>query len=157
MKTVYFALGTNIGRRKSNLYKALKLIEECGLKIVKKSHIYNTKAISKINQGDFLNMCIEVQTMHGPQKILRATQLVEKQMGREKKGKKRIGYEKPRIIDIDILLVGNEIINKKNLKIPHPRMHKRKFVLEPLSDIAPLIKHPLQHKTVRELLKNLPN
>lgn len=157
METVYLALGSNIGRRKYHLSKALKLIEECGLDITKKSKIYKTKAVSKIKQDDFLNMCVEAKTTHSPEKLLTAIQLIEKQIGRTRKEKKKVGYEKPRIIDIDIIFYGNKIVGRRNLKIPHPRMHKRKFVLEPLSEIAPLIKHPLQHKTVCELLKNLPN
>jgi 2-amino-4-hydroxy-6-hydroxymethyldihydropteridine diphosphokinase len=154
MNKIYLALGSNIGRRRNNLIKALKLIEECGIKITKKSKIYETKAVSQVKQGDFLNMCVEAKTRHSPEKVLRAIKVVEKQMGRKRKEKKRSGYEKPRIIDIDILLFGGNIISKRNIKIPHPSMHKRKFVLKPLNDIAPDALHPIIKKKISELLKN---
>lgn len=155
MKKVYLALGSNVGRRPANLKKALKLIDECGIKITKKSSVYETKAVSRIKQRNFLNMCALAKTAHSPEKILRAVKLIEKQMGRERVSKKRKGYEKPRVIDIDILFYGQKIIKKRNLKIPHPQIHLRKFVLEPLCEIAPNYKHPLKQKTVAELLKNL--
>ena len=82
--------------------------------------------------------------------------MIEKQMGRLTPRQKKAGYEKPRIIDIDILLYENLIINKKNLKIPHKLLHKRRFALQPLNEIAPLLKHPTQLKTTAVLLKELP-
>lgn len=157
MNKIYFSLGSNIGKRHDNLKKALKLIEECGIKITKKSKVYQTKAVSNVKQRDFLNMCVEAKTRHSPEKVLRAIQIIEKQMGRKRNEKKRAGYEKPRIIDIDILLFGVKIINKRNLKIPHPRMHEREFVLKPLNDIAPDALHPKTIKKISELLKNLSN
>jgi 2-amino-4-hydroxy-6-hydroxymethyldihydropteridine diphosphokinase len=155
MNKIYLALGSNMGKRRNNLKKALNLIEECGIKIIKKSKIYETKAVSKVEQDDFLNMCVEAKTRHSPEKVLRAIQIVEKQAGRKRKEKKRAGYEKPRVIDIDILLFNGKIINKRNLKIPHPEMHEREFVLKPLNDIAPEALHPKIKKKISELLKNL--
>jgi len=141
MHTAYLALGTNLGSRKRNLIKACKLLEECGVKVTKTSKIYETKAVSRIKQPKFLNQCVEVQTEHSPQKLLKICQLIERQMGRKRSTPKRAGYEKPRIIDIDILLYENLKINTRTLKIPHPRMHLREFVLKPLNDIAPCVKY----------------
>lgn len=141
MFTAYLSLGSNLGKRPNNLKKAQKLLEECGVHIKKASKIYETNAVSRVKQGKFLNMCIEVQTMHSPQKLLAICQLIEKQMGRKRLKPKRAGYEKPRIIDIDILLFEDLKINTRQLKIPHPRMHLREFVLKPLNDIAPCVKY----------------
>lgn len=155
MSKAYLALGSNLGKRPYNLKKARKLLEECGVFIKKSSKIYETKPVSRIPQRKFLNQCLLVETEHNPQKLLKIAKLIEKQMGREQIAKKRKNYEKPRLIDLDILLYENLQINTKFLKIPHPRMHKRKFVLEPLNDIAPLLEHPVQHETINYLLKNL--
>ncbi|MFC1810966.1 2-amino-4-hydroxy-6-hydroxymethyldihydropteridine diphosphokinase [Patescibacteria group bacterium] len=155
MSKAYLALGSNLGKRPQNLKKAIELLKECGVKILKSSKIHETKPVSRILQRKFLNQCLEVETKHNPQKLLKICQLIEGQMGRDRIVKKRKYHEKPRKIDIDILLYENLIINSKFLKIPHPRMHKRKFVLEPLNDIAPRLEHPTQHKTINYLLKNL--
>ncbi len=151
-KTAYLSLGSNIGKRPTNLKKAIKLIEECGIVVSKKSGFYETAAVSKIKQKNFINMCIEIKTTASSRKLLQICQMIEKQMGRNRKLPKKEGYEKPRIIDIDILMYENEKINKRNLKIPHPKMHKRRFVLEPLNEIAPHLTHPVQHKTIKQLL-----
>ncbi len=155
MFKAYLALGSNLGKRPYNLKKAKRLLEECGVKITKVSKIYETRPVSRVNQRKFLNQCLEVKTDHDPKKLLSICQIIEKQMGRKKLQPKKIGHEKPRIIDIDILLYENRIIDTKFLKIPHPRMHLRKFALEPLNDIAPGLVHPKQHKTINNLLKNI--
>jgi 2-amino-4-hydroxy-6-hydroxymethyldihydropteridine diphosphokinase len=157
MATAYLSLGSNIGRRKSNLQKALTLLEECGLTIIKKSHVYETQAVSKIDQRDFLNMCVEIQTDFTPEKLRIISHLIENQMGRTRSSKKNRGYEEPRIIDIDILLYDQKIVNKRNLHIPHKRMHERKFVLVPLNEIAPHFRHPVQQKTIFRLLNDCPD
>jgi 2-amino-4-hydroxy-6-hydroxymethyldihydropteridine diphosphokinase len=156
MAKVYLGLGTNVGRLKDNFKKAITLLKECGLNVLKQSSMFKTKAISKVQQRDYLNMCIEVETGFTPEKIFKICQMVEKQMGRPKEKKKK-GFEKPRIIDIDILLYDKKIIKKRNLKIPHLNMHKRLFVLEPLNEIAPHIMHPVQQKTIKMLLKECLN
>lgn len=138
MATVYLSLGTNIGRRPNNIKRAARLLDECGLKIEDMSALYETVPVSKIKQRNYINACVRVKTDFSPQKVLRTTQHIEKQMGRDRSKPKRKGYEKPRIIDIDILLYDDLIINKKNLKIPHPEMYKREFVMKPLSDIVEL-------------------
>lgn len=132
---IFLALGSNLGNRKNNLQKAIKLLNECGVNTVKKSKIRQTKAVSKVKQPDFLNMCIKVVTQHNPQKLLKVIHLIEKEIGRDRSKLKRKGYERPRLIDIDILIFNDLKINKRNLQIPHPRMQERKFVMDPLNDI----------------------
>ncbi|MFC1655465.1 2-amino-4-hydroxy-6-hydroxymethyldihydropteridine diphosphokinase [Patescibacteria group bacterium] len=154
-KTAYLSLGSNIGRRSSNLKKALKLIEECGIVVSKKSKFYETVAVSKIKQRNFVNMCVEIKTTVSPQKLLQICQMIEREMGRDRKSPKKEGYEKPRIIDIDIIIYEKEKINQRNLKVPHPKMHERRFVLEPLNEIAPHLVHPVQQKTIKQLLNAL--
>lgn len=135
MHTVYLSLGSNIGNRVNNIKKAVALLDECGLTVEDISALYETAAVSKIKQRDFINACVKVKTLFSPEKVLRIVQLIEKQMGRDRSRPKRKGYEKPRIIDIDILLYDDLKVNKRNLKIPHPEMKNRDFVLKPLSDI----------------------
>lgn len=105
MHTVYLSLGSNIGNRNNNIKKAVVLIDECGLIVEDMSALYETEAVSKIKQRNFINACVKVSTRFSPEKVLRIVQLVEKQMGRDRSLPKRKGYEKPRIIDIDILLI----------------------------------------------------
>ncbi|MCD6109617.1 2-amino-4-hydroxy-6-hydroxymethyldihydropteridine diphosphokinase [bacterium] len=137
MAEVYLSLGSNIGRRPNNVKKAVVLLDECGLVVEKMSGLYETAPVSKIKQRYFINACIKVNTDFLPQKVLRIIQNIEKEMGRDRLKPKHKGYERARIIDIDILLYDNLVINKRNLKIPHPEMKNRSFVLQPLADIAP--------------------
>lgn len=153
MNTAYLSLGSNVGRRADNLKKALKLLKECGINILLISDIFETQAVSKIKQKDFLNLCIKIQTDFSPEKLLNICMLIEKEIGRDRSEKRRAGYEKPRIADLDILLFNQEIIRKKNLTVPHKRMHERMFVLKPLSQIAGEALHPVLKKTIKQLLK----
>lgn len=136
---IYLGLGSNLGRKSDNLKKAIKLLDECGVKTIKQSKIYITDPISKVPQPKFANQVIEVQTQHPPQKLLQIIKLIERQMGRKRNKPKRAGYERPRLIDIDILIYNKQKINKRNLKIPHPRMKQREFVMKPLKEIAPML------------------
>lgn len=125
----YIGIGTNLGDRNQNIKTAIKKITKFG-KIIKKSSIYETDPIGYKNQGKFLNLVIEIETELNPEKLLKTLQKIEKRMGRTRTFKNG-----PRIIDLDILLYNDEKIDKPTLKIPHPRMRKRKFVLKPLSEI----------------------
>lgn len=136
---IFLALGSNLGRKSDNLKKAMKLLEECGVRTIKQSKVYITKPISKVQQPDFANQAIEVETQHKPEKLLKIIKLIEKQMGRDRSKPKRTGYERPRIIDIDILIYNNLKINRRNLKVLHPRMKERDFVMKPLKEIAPML------------------
>ena len=143
MAIVYLSLGSNKGRRSDNIKKAVRLLDECGLRVRDMSALYETKPVSKVAQRDFINACVRVETSFSPQKVLRVVQHIEGVMGRDRSRPKRKGYERPRIIDIDILLYDNITLQTNRLTIPHPRMHKRAFVLEPLADIAPDITEKL--------------
>ncbi len=133
MTKVYLSLGSNIGDRKSYLDRAIKSLnnlEETTVTTV--SSFYETPAWGKTDQADFLNCCCELETQLVPQALLSACQKIEKDLNRV-----RHEHWGPRTIDIDILLFGDGVINEENLKIPHPYMLERTFVLVPLEEIAP--------------------
>lgn len=152
INVVYFSLGSNIGRRKDNINKALELLNECGVKITTTSGFYETEPVSLFPQKYFFNLCAEGETEAEPSKLLQICKNIEKEIGRKMSRLKAPGYYEPRIIDIDILLYGQKIIRKRNLIIPHKKMHLRRFVLEPLNEIDPYINHPVLHKNIKELL-----
>lgn len=150
MAIVYLSIGSNLGRREDNCLKALKAIEEKGMTIKKKSLLYETEPWGVREQPHFINMAVEIETDLPPNKLLQVVKEIEKGMGRTETY--RWG---PRIIDIDILLYDDLIYETSDLKIPHPFMHEREFVLRPLSEIAPNKVHPVLNKTISELLQNL--
>jgi len=153
INTLYFSLGSNIGRRNYNLKRALELMDQCAIHITKVSKIYETEPVSLFEQKYFFNICAEGETEFPPEKVLKICKSIEEQMGREMAKLKAPGYYMPRIIDIDILLYAQRIIRKRNLIIPHEKMHLRRFVLEPLNEIDPYINHPVLHQSVKELLQ----
>lgn len=146
---VYIALGTNLGNREENLREALEKLGKI-VQTQKKSEILETDPEGYENQGKFLNMVISARTTLNPQELLEELLNIEFEMGRKREIKNG-----PRIIDLDILLYEDRIINDPNLKIPHPMMHKRRFVLEPLKDIAPEEEHPQLKKTIKTLADEL--
>lgn len=148
-KTVHLALGTNIGNREQNLELALDEISEFG-EIKAKSSLHETEPWGYKQQNKFLNMAIEIETDLKPIDLLARIHEIEHKMGRTKEIKNG-----PRIIDIDILLYEDQIIDKKTLKVPHPRMHKRKFVLDPLEEIAANKVHPELNKSITKLNESL--
>ncbi|MFN3396076.1 MAG: 2-amino-4-hydroxy-6-hydroxymethyldihydropteridine diphosphokinase [Thermodesulfovibrionales bacterium] len=150
MATVYLSIGSNLGRREDNCLKALKAMEEKGMTIKKRSLMYETEPWGVREQPYFINMAVEVETDLPPDKLLQVVKEIEKEMGRTETYKWG-----PRIIDIDILLYNDLIYERSDLKIPHPFMHERDFVLRPLSEIAPDKVHPVLNKTISELLQNL--
>lgn len=125
----YLSLGSNIGKRENFLKKAISEIKKIA-KIIQKSKIYETSPVGYKNQGNFLNMAIKIETTLTPRGLLEETQKIEKKLGREK-----IIKNGPRTIDIDILTFEDTIVDEPNLRIPHPRMHERKFVLVPLLEL----------------------
>ena len=152
MNTAYLLTGGNMGNRKDNLATACKHIGvQCG-HIFNSSSLYETAAWGKTDQPAFLNQALEIQTELTAPQLLKKLLNIEKQTGRVRKEK----YG-PRIIDIDILLFNDEIHNFPLLKIPHPEMQNRRFVLVPLAEIAPEIIHPIFKKTIFELLAICPD
>lgn len=147
----YLLLGTNLGDRKSYLDRALRLIAEEVGEIKSRSSTYETAAWGKTDQPGFLNLAVEVETNLTALELLTTVLKIEETLGRVREEKWGA-----RLIDIDIILYGNEIINiSDKLQIPHPEMQNRKFVMEPLAEIAPDLLHPLLHKSVSEILTTL--
>jgi 2-amino-4-hydroxy-6-hydroxymethyldihydropteridine diphosphokinase len=147
MITVYIALGTNVGEREANLIQALRLLPDSGVHPRRASSIYETEPVDYLDQEWFLNMVLEAQTELDALDLLSALRVIEGQMGSKKAFAKG-----PRKIDLDILLYGNETIDTPELQVPHPRMLGRKFVLIPLAEIAPGLRHPSWQSGVSHIL-----
>jgi 2-amino-4-hydroxy-6-hydroxymethyldihydropteridine diphosphokinase len=145
---VYLGLGTNIGNKLENLRTAIKLLTALPLKLQAVSGVYKTEPVGLKTQPDFYNICISVETLLSPDELLDKIKGIEREMGRIKADKWG-----PRIIDIDILFYSNIIISSEKLIIPHHEIKERRFVLEPLSEIAGEIIHPALNISVKELLK----
>ncbi len=148
MTHVYLLLGSNENNRFKSLEKARELIVlKCG-KILKQSALYETEAWGLKEQNSFLNQAVMIDTKLPPVELLVQLKAIEKETGR----KETVKWG-PRVIDIDILFYGNEIVESEELKIPHPFLHQRKFTLEPLNEIEPGFIHPVLEKSVSVLLK----
>ncbi len=143
----FLLLGGNLGDRKSNLEKAALLIEKKIGIITAKSALYETKPWGKTDQPDFFNQVVVLETEQNPELILKSALTIEQEMGRV-----RIEKWGARLIDIDLLYVGHQILNSKNLTLPHPGIAERRFVLEPLAELAPDFIHPALKKSHRQLL-----
>lgn len=144
------ALGSNIGDRESYLASALEKVSERVGDIIKRSSVIETRAYGFTEQDDFLNMVIEVETGLKPDRLLDTLLAIETGLGRV-----RTKHWGPRTIDLDIIYLENEIIDTERLKVPHPDLHNRDFVLVPLSEIAPDFKDPVRGVSVADMLKAL--
>jgi 2-amino-4-hydroxy-6-hydroxymethyldihydropteridine diphosphokinase len=145
--TAYLSLGSNLGDRAANIERALTLLVAAGVRIIRRSSLYKTEPVDFTAQGWFLNLAAEVETALMPRQLLHAIRRVEQEMGR-----RRIVRAGPRILDIDILLYGTSTVRTPELEIPHPRMVERRFVLVPMAEIAPGLRHPVLKLAIAELL-----
>ncbi|MGH9548398.1 MAG: 2-amino-4-hydroxy-6-hydroxymethyldihydropteridine diphosphokinase [Terriglobales bacterium] len=149
-KRVYLSLGSNIGDRAENLRTAIHHLSRLG-KVVTVSSFYETEPVELTTQPWFLNCALLLDTEKMPRQLIHGVLAIEQEMGRRRGRKKG-----PRNIDIDILLFGNSVVQARGLTIPHPAMHERRFVLEPLAEIAPDAMHPVFKRSIRELRDALP-
>jgi 2-amino-4-hydroxy-6-hydroxymethyldihydropteridine diphosphokinase len=150
-ETAYLSLGSNLGDRAANLRAALAQLDAAG-KSLAVSGFYETQPVDAPDQPWFLNCVAAIETEKTPQELLHLALKIEAAMGRLRMRKKG-----PRNIDIDLVLFGDRVVDEPALKIPHPAMRQRRFVLEPLVEIAPEVRHPELRKTARELLAELPS
>ena len=144
----FLSLGSNLGDREKNLNHALFALEKEGVEILKISSLYETQPVDFPSQLWFYNQLVEVRTKANPESLLDLVKKIEQKMGRKRQQKKG-----PRIIDIDIILAEGSVICKKELKIPHPRMEKRNFVLLPFVEISPDTVHPILNEDMKTLWK----
>jgi 2-amino-4-hydroxy-6-hydroxymethyldihydropteridine diphosphokinase len=150
LKTAFLGLGSNIGDREANLRDALARLESAEIRIMRRSSLYETAPREMLDQPAFLNAAIEIETDLFPMQLLARVRSVEGEMGR-----RRVTPKGPRNIDIDILFFGRAVIATAELEVPHPRIAERRFVLEPLAEIAPDFRHPVTGKTAEEMLIKL--
>ncbi len=149
MTTAYLALGSNIGDRHRLIQEAVVYISMEAGSIISLSSLYETQPEGFVSANPFLNAVVEIETSLTPQELLIATQKIEFRLGRTSKSIDGIYHD--RTIDIDLLMMGDTIVDTPHLTLPHPRMHMRKFVLAPLCEIAPALVHPILHRTIAEL------
>jgi 2-amino-4-hydroxy-6-hydroxymethyldihydropteridine diphosphokinase len=147
LTTAYLSLGSNIGDRAANIARAIEELRARGVRVTRESSLYETEPVEFLNQAWFLNCAIEVETDLRPGQLMAVLLEIERAMGRERRVPKG-----PRLIDMDILLYGEEVVNEPGLEIPHPRMAERKFVLVPLAEIAGEAIHPVSLLTIAEML-----
>jgi 2-amino-4-hydroxy-6-hydroxymethyldihydropteridine diphosphokinase len=151
MKTVYLSLGSNLGDRERNLEAALEKLGSRDFCISRVSSVYETEPVETNDQRWFLNLVVEAATDLFPMQLLWRIAKVEHALGRV-----RTVTNGPRTIDIDILFYSRAVIHSSVLEVPHPRMAQRRFVLAPLAELAPDLRHPVTRRTVREMLDTAP-
>jgi len=149
-KLVYLSLGSNLGDRSANLKDAIRGLVALG-QVQRVSSFYETEPVEMAAQPWFLNCAVKLDTEKMPRQLLSGVLALEQEMGR-----RRHQAKGPRSIDIDILLFGSSVVEAQGLVIPHPRLHERRFVLEPLAEIAAEARHPVFKRTIRELRDRLP-
>jgi 2-amino-4-hydroxy-6-hydroxymethyldihydropteridine diphosphokinase len=147
----YIALGSNIEPRGHYIQQAMNLISDHPqIEVIEMSSVYETQPVGGPEQGPYLNAVTKIRTTLAPMELLSALQKIEKDLGR-----KRTVHWGPRTIDLDILLYGEEIISNDRLIVPHPLMHERRFVMQPLAQIAPDVIHPILQMSAKTILDSL--
>ena len=148
----YLSLGSNLGDRAANLERAIAELPGAGVRVLRRSSIYETAPVDYLEQPWFLNCVLQGETQLAPRELLRKLQGVESKLGSRK-----LVPKGPRIIDIDVLFYGSETIEEAGMEIPHPRLARRRFVLVPLAELVPQLRHPVLGMTATELLVITPD
>lgn len=151
-RLVYIALGSNIGDRAAMLTQSIEALNAAGVRVLRQSSFYVSEPVDAPPQAWFLNAVVEAETSLMPLQLLRTLMRIEHDSGR-----RRTIPRGPRTLDLDILFYGSSVIHAKDLEVPHPRLGGRKFVLVPLAEIAPGLRHPASHKTISQLLAETPD
>jgi len=144
---IYLSLGSNLGDRAANLERAIEALPAIGVRVLRQSSIYETEPVDFLAQPWFLNCVVEAETSLMPRQLLIELQAIERKLGSRK-----LVPRGPRIIDLDVLLYGSAVIHAAGLEIPHPRLTERRFVLVPLAEVAPALRHPMLGSTAEEML-----
>ena len=152
LQIIYLSLGSNVGDRADNLRRAIAALEDAGTRVQKISSIYETEPVDLREQPWFLNCVVKAATELPAAELLKKLRQIEAAMG-----SKKIVAKGPRLIDLDILLYGDESIDTPELQVPHPRMRLRRFVLVPLAEIAPGVRHPAWDTNAEGLLERTPD
>ena len=148
---IYLSLGSNIGDREGNLRQAVERLPPHGVRVLRQSRIYETEPVDYKDQAWFLNQVLEAETALFPMQLLASLGRLERELGRL-----RTRPKGPRTIDIDILFYGAATVATAQLQIPQPRMAERRFVLVPLAELAPNLRHPVTHRSVSQMLESAP-
>jgi len=151
-KVVYIALGSNVGDRAATLARAGEAMNAARISVLRSSSLYVTEPVGGPPQSWFLNAVVEAETALLPLQLLHALQKIERTFAR-----RRTVLNGPRTLDLDVLLYGASVIRSPELQVPHPRLAERRFVLVPLAELAPAMRHPALHRTIAELLADTPD